>query len=283
MGILNSNILFFTRQRFFIPFFIYIVLAVLLLVVGWRWAGRIRSPRSARLLRAAMLALVFTPALAFMEGVTFLPFLLAVFIMVISPFGFSLATALILPIVNFLTFLAGWGLFYLFLKKDSTVVKGSPGGFRAVILWGEVLLGFAFFWLVWSLALAVPVVHYFYLFTNELSSRYMFNFPGRLDQILYLLCNTLLLTLATFTCTWLYYRAAHWAANRSWLIAILFLVVSLGLGWLLLPASCDTHESWEDKPNRTCECSGITFPYYPIMITDATTIDYCLGWETPVQ
>ena len=170
MGILNSYILFFTHQRFIIPFFIYIVLAVLLLVIGWRWAGRMRSPRSARLLRAAMLVLVFTPALAFMEGVTFLPFLLAVFIMVISPFGFSLATALILPVVNFLTFLAGWGIFYLFLKKDNTVAKGSPGGFRAVILWVEVLLGFSFFWRVWSLALPVPVVHYFYLFTNELSS-----------------------------------------------------------------------------------------------------------------
>jgi hypothetical protein len=279
----SNYALFFTRSSFIAPFILYLVLTILLLTLGWRWAGKLHNPRSTRRLRAFLLALVFTPAMAFMDGATFLPFLLAVFIMIVSPFGISLATALILPVVNILTLLAGWGLFYLILQKDNMLAKGNPGGIRSVILWGEVLLGYAFFWWVWSLALAVPVVHYYYLFSNELSSRYLFNFPGRLDEMLYLLTNTLLLTLATFACTWLYYRPARWSAEKSWLIVIAFLLLSLGLGWLLLPTSCDTHESWEDKPNRTCECSGITFPYYPIMITDATTIDYCLGWETPVK
>jgi hypothetical protein len=283
MNPVSNYALFFTRSNFIAPFILYILLAVLLLTFGWRRVGKLHNPRSTRLLRAFILALVFTPAMAFMEGVTFLPFLLAVFIMIISPFGFSFSAALILPVVNILTLLAGWGIFHLILKKDHTLASGSPDGLRKWILWGEVLLGYAFFWWVWSLALPVPVVHYFYLFTNDLSSRYMFNFPGRLDQVLYMFCNTLLLTIAVFACTWLYYRAAHWASNRSWLIVILFLAIILGLGWILFPASCDTHESWEDKPNRVCDCTGITFPYYPVMITDATTIDYCLGWETPVK
>lgn len=283
MNPVNNYVLFLTRSYFITPLVIYFVLAGLLLTLGWGRAVKLHNPHSTRLLRAFLLALVFTPAMAFINGVIFLPFLLAVFIMIISPFGFSLATALILPVVNFLTLLAGWGLFYLLLKKDRTLTGGSPGGFRKGILWVEVLFGFVFFWWVWSLVLAVPVVHYFYLFSNELSSRYMFNFPGRLDQILYMLCNTLLLTLGTFTCTWLYYRAARWAADRSWFIVITFLLLCLGVGWLLWPTSCDTHESWEDKPNRTCDCSGVTFPYYPIMITDSTTVDYCLGWETPAK
>ena len=202
---------------------------------------------------------MFTPALAFMDGATFLPFLLAVFIMIVSPFGFSFSTALILPVVNILTLLAGWGVFTLFLNKRPSLEGSRPDGVRKWILWAEVLLGYAFFWWVWSLALPVPVVHYFYLFTNELSSRYMFNFPGRLDQVLYLLCNTLLLTLAVFACTWLYYRAARWAAGKVWLVVILFLVLSLALGWFLFPASCDTHESWEDRPNRTVNAPGSPF------------------------
>jgi hypothetical protein len=281
MNPVGSYILFFTRQRFIIPLIIYLILAILFLTLGWRRAGRMRNPAAIRRLRAFLLALVFTPAFAFMDGLTYLPFLLAVFIIFISPFGFSLATAFILPVVNLLTLLAGWGFLYLVLKKDRAVAKGGPGGARTVILWGEILLGYVFFWWVWSLAIAVPVVHYFYLFTNELSSRYMFNFPGRLDEILYLLCNTLLLTPLTFTCTWIYFRIARWVSDKSWLIVVAFLLISLGLGWLLWPVSCDTHESWEDKPNKTCICSGITFHYYPIMITDATTIDFCLGWETP--
>ncbi len=215
MNPFSNYTLFFTRSNFIAPFILYIVLSVLLLTLGWRRAGKMRNQRSTHRMRAFLLALVFTPALAFMEGATFLPFLLAVFIMVISPLGFSFSTALILPVVNLLTLLAGWGLFYLFLKNDSTIAKGSPGGIRKWILWGEVVIGYAFFWWVWSLALPVPVVHYFYMFINELSSRYMFNFPGRMDQVLYLLCNTLLLTLGTFTCTWLYYRAARLGGRQG--------------------------------------------------------------------
>ena len=179
MNPVSNYALFFTRSYFIAPFILYILLAVLLLTFGWRRAGKLHNPRSTHLLRAFLLALVFTPALAFMDGATFLPFLLAVFIMIISPFGFSFSTALILPVVNILTLLAGWGIFHLILTKDRTLESGSPDGFRKWVLWGEVLLGYAFFWWVWSLALPVPVVHYFYLFTNESIQPLHVQFPGQ--------------------------------------------------------------------------------------------------------
>jgi hypothetical protein len=131
--------------------------------------------------------------------------------------------------------------------------------------------------------LAIPVVHYFFDLYNKISSRFDFRDPFRLDEILYLFCMAFLVALATYACVWLYYRAARWTAGKGWFIVILFLVISLALGWFLFPASCDTHESWEDKPNRTCDCVGVSFRYYPVMIMDASTIDYCLGLETPVK
>jgi hypothetical protein len=63
----------------------------------------------------------------------------------------------------------------------------------------------------------------------------------------------------------------------------LFIVLSLLLGWLLWPTPCDTHESFIDVPNRTCNCIGVTFSYYPPFVTDAASVDYCLGWEEPVR
>ncbi len=127
MNPVSNYALFFTRSYFIAPFILYILLAVLLLTFGWRRAGKLHNPRSTHLLRAFLLALVFTPALAFMDGATFLPFLLAVFIMIISPFGFSLSTALILPVVNILTLLAGWGIFHLILNERPYPGEWQPG------------------------------------------------------------------------------------------------------------------------------------------------------------
>ena len=267
---------FFTRSYFIAPFILYILLAVLLLTFGWRWAGKLRSPRSARLLRAGILALVIAPAFAFLDGITLLPFLLTVTI-----FFFSPGSAV--PAPNLPALLASWGLFSLFLKKDPTAQQAGPGGVRSALLWTEVALAFAYFGYIWNLVLAIPVVHYFFDLYNKISSRFDFRDPFRLDEILYLFCMAFLVALATYACVWLYYRAARWAAGKGWFIVILFLVISLALGWFLFPASCDTHESWEDKPNRTCDCVGVSFRYYPVMIMDASTIDYCLGLETPVK
>jgi hypothetical protein len=276
MNPVSNYALFFTRPYFIAPFILYIVLTILLLTLGWHWAGRLRSLRSTRLLRAGILALVITPAFAFMNGITLLPFLLTVTI-----FFFSPGSAV--PAPNLLALLASWGLFSLFLKKDPTAQQAGPGGVRSVLLWTEVALALAYFGHLCNLALALPVVHYFFDFYNNFSSRFSFRDPFRLDEILYLFFMAFFVALATYACAWLYYRAAMWVAGRGWIVVILFLVLSLALGWLLAPASCDTHESWEDEPNRTCDCAGISFPYYPVMIMDASTIDYCLGWEKPLQ
>jgi hypothetical protein len=267
---------FFTRSYLIAPFILYILLAVLLLTFGWRRAGKLLSARSTRLLRAGILALVITPAFAFMDGITLLPFLLAATVAIVSP-------ARAVPIVNLLALLASWVLFSLFLKKDPTAQRAGPGGARSTLLWTEVALAFAYFGYIWNLVLAIPVMHYFFELYNKISSRFDFRDPFRLDEILYLFSMAFLVALATYACVWLYYRTARWAAGKGWFVVILFLLLSLALGLLLFPASCDTHESWKDEPNRICDCVGVSFRYYPVMIMDASTIDYCLGWEIPVK
>ena len=58
---------------------------------------------------------------------------------------------------------------------------------------------------------------------------------------------------------------------------------ALLLGWLLYPASCDTHESFLDLPNKRCSCLGTTLAYYPQGIYDGTEVDYCIGLERPTR
>lgn len=234
-------------------------------------------------MRAAILALVFGPGIAFTDGVSLMPLLLAVIMMFVSPYGFSLATFVILPVVNITIFLISWGLFNLVLSKDKSLATGGLSPFRRVILWVETLLSLIFFGWLWSLVLPNPVTANYYDFINMLSSKYQFNLPGRMDVVLYLVVIVILFAILTFLSVWLYYRLARWMAGRNIVIVLGFLVASLFLGWQLWPHACDTHESFTDTPNKTCDCRGISFHYYPILVWDASSVDFCVGIEMPLQ
>lgn len=66
-------------------------------------------------------------------------------------------------------------------------------------------------------------------------------------------------------------------ATRSWFVVVF--ASTLLVGWALFPISCDTHESFVDQPNKTCECAGATLTYYPQGVMDGTEIEYCIGLE----
>ncbi len=282
MGILTFFDPFFRIKRFTIALIVFLILLVLLLTIGWKWAGKSKKERNTRLIRAAILALAFGPGIAFADGVALMPLLLAVIMMFVSPYGFSLATFVILPVVNITIFLISWGLFTLLLTKDQSLATGGLNRIRRVILWVETLLAMIFFGWLWSLVLPNPITGSFYDFVNSLSSKYNFNFPGRMDTILYLAVIVILFAFLTFLSVWLYYRLARWVAGRNIVIVLGFLAASLFLGWQLWPRACDTHESFTDTPNKTCDCRGISFQYYPILVWDASSVDFCVGIESPV-
>lgn len=275
MGILTFFEPFFRIRRYTVALIVFLVLLVFLLTIGWKWAGRSKNERKVRLIRAAILALIFTPGLGFADGVKVLPLLLALIMMFISPFGSPL-------VVDILALLIGWWIFFMVLKKDKNLAANGVSPVRRVILWAEFILALMFFGWLWSLVLPIPVTGTVYDFVNMLSSKYQFNLPGRLDDILYLAVFVLLFALLTFLSIWLYMRLARWIARKHIVIVMGFLLISLFLGWQLWPRACDTHESFEDLPNKTCDCRGITFRYYPIMVWDASSVDFCLGIEMPV-
>ncbi len=70
------------------------------------------------------------------------------------------------------------------------------------------------------------------------------------------------------------------ASLPGFVVAVL--VVFL-LGWSMYPASCDTHESFVDLPNKTCSCLGPTLVYYPQGVYDGTEVEYCIGLERPTR
>jgi hypothetical protein len=99
----------------------------------------------------------------------------------------------------------------------------------------------------------------------------------------YLAASLLLLVITVGASTYLYHRLASVARRGTTPVMALFIMLSLLVGWLLWPMPCDTHESFRDVPNRTCNCIGVIFPFYPPLVFDAASVDYCLGWEQPVQ
>jgi hypothetical protein len=99
----------------------------------------------------------------------------------------------------------------------------------------------------------------------------------------YFIVFLLLLIVTVAGSTYLYHRLASVARRGTTPVMALFIVLSLLLGWLLWPMPCDTHESFRDVPNPTCSCIGVTFSFYPPLVFDAASVDYCLGWEEPIQ
>lgn len=72
------------------------------------------------------------------------------------------------------------------------------------------------------------------------------------------------------------------ATRRGALALLVAGTLAASAAWVLWPVACDTHESFEDVPNRTCECRGWTVASYPPGVMDAAESEMCVGIERPV-
>jgi hypothetical protein len=144
--------------------------------------------------------------------------------------------------------------------------------------------GFVFFARLWFLFLPVnvlgrllPLFDAIGRLRRNASSSASWTVPS------YLVVFLLLFALAVGGSTYLYYRLANAASNRSTWAVMLFAVVSALLAWLLWPMPCNSQSSFWGISDRTCNCIGMTFSFYPPLIQDGVTVEYCLGWEKPVS
>ena len=134
---------------------------------------------------------------------------------------------------------------------------GRIGRYAAWLL-ATILVG-AYLWKFWYLALTNAI------FPWHLRS------SGASANLLSLLlsCGTAVLCVLAFI------RLAR-TSRPAFVVA---LIAACSLGWLLYPTSCDSHESFLDRPNKTCGCNGATLSYYPEGVYDGTEVEYCIGLE----
>jgi hypothetical protein len=66
---------------------------------------------------------------------------------------------------------------------------------------------------------------------------------------------------------------------RSWMIRLM-----TAAGSFSAPAcgSSSCRSTYWDAPDRTYNCIGVTFSFYPPFAFGAFSVDYCVGWEEPV-
>ena len=76
---------------------------------------------------------------------------------------------------------------------------------------------------------------------------------------------------------WMYRRLIRLRNGRAYCAAALG--VAVWVGWVLFPYACDSHESFEDVPNKRCECRGLTIHFYLSGGTDGTETEFCIGRE----
>lgn len=81
----------------------------------------------------------------------------------------------------------------------------------------------------------------------------------------------------TFTTAYLYVILLKNIWNNYKKYFFVFVGLSIVLGWLLYPVSCDTHESFIDQPNKTCTCVGVILNWYLKGVFDGASVDYCIG------
>jgi len=147
--------------------------------------------------------------------------------------------------------------------------------------------GFIFFARFWLLFLPVNVLGRLTPAFSTVNRLLRHLRPGSPSSLWFglstLVASLLLLVITVGGSTYLYYGLASAARSCATPVLALFMVLSLLLGWLLWPTRCDTHESFRDVPNRTCNCIGATFSFYPPLVFDGSSSDFCLGWEVPIQ
>jgi hypothetical protein len=70
--------------------------------------------------------------------------------------------------------------------------------------------------------------------------------------------------------------------KRSSFLLIFAIIISVAAYWALFPVPCDTHESFHDIDNKSCECNGIEITHYTPGMMDGTATDFCIGPNSPV-
>ena len=137
------------------------------------------------------------------------------------------------------------------------MTRGRIGRYAARLL-ATILVG-AYLWKFWHLAL-----------TNA-SFPWHLRSSGPSASLLAVLlsCGTAILCVLGFA------RLAR-TSRPTFVVA---LVAACSLGWLVYPVGCDRHESYLDRPNKTCSCIGATMSYYPEGVYDGTEVEYCIGLE----
>lgn len=137
------------------------------------------------------------------------------------------------------------------------MTRGRLGRYAARLL-ATVLVG-AYLWKVWYLAL-----------TNANFSWHMRSSGPSVHLLVLLLsCGTAALCVLAFA------RLAR-TSRSAFVVALL---ATCSLSWSLYPVSCDRHESFVDRPNKTCRCVGAPVRYYPQGVYDGTEVEYCIGLE----
>ena len=71
-------------------------------------------------------------------------------------------------------------------------------------------------------------------------------------------------------------------ARRALLAAFVAALVLLGTV-VVYPVSCNTTESFLDRPNRRCTCAGLAVHWYPRGTFDYSDVEYCIGVEVAAR
>ena len=150
---------------------------------------------------------------------------------------------------------------------------------QKIALWLSTIASLVFFGWFWLLFLPINIFGKMtpvFQWLGEL-------LPRPVMTAVFFLLLALIYFGGVFVFTRLYYLAAKKSINRSLPAFAAFVVITSLLGVLLWPAPCDTHESFIDIPDKQCDCVGLTFEFYPPFVMDGSSIDFCMGWEIPVE
>jgi hypothetical protein len=171
--------------------------------------------------------------------------------------------------------------------NDSKITR--PGSMwkdgKGKLLLAVTAAGFVFFVRFWFLFLPVNILYRLFPVLQWIIGLLPRGGSSSAKIILVLALSIIIvLTLTAGVSTYLFYRLARVFWRRSWPLVTVFAILCLALGWMLWPTACDWHESFRDIPNRTCECTGFSFSFYPPwVLADGATTDYCVGLERPIQ
>lgn len=148
-----------------------------------------------------------------------------------------------------------------------------------IILWFSTIASLLFFGCSWLLFLPINIFGKMAPIFEWLGEMV----PNPALTVLFFLLLALIYFGGVFVFTRIYYWAAKKILQHSVPAFIVFVVITILLGFFLWPVPCDSHESFVDLPNKQCDCAGLTFEFYPPFVLDGSSTDFCMGWEIPVK